>query len=193
MTERPPRPRPGEVPPADLPPATADALFERRVVLLQGFLGYGEATQVAAQLMALDALGDAGIRLQLHSDSGTLQGALTVMDTISSLGVPVETVCLGSAQGPALGVLAVSRRRLAARHARLRFRPSDLAAEGTSAELTAAVEWHLRQEARWVELVAGATSQPAERVEVDLAQARYLELEEAIEYRLLDGILPSPP
>ncbi len=158
------------------------------MVLLSGQLDDLVATGVATQLMTLDGSGDEGIRLHINSADGTVTAALTLMDTISALGVPVEAVCTGRAEGPALGVLAVASSRLAAPHARLRLHDPGLAAEGTGDDLRVALGQHRRQLDRFVEMVAAATRQPAERVEVDLASGRHFDAHEAMDYRLVDSL-----
>jgi len=163
-------------------------MFERRVVLLSGRLDDLLATAVATQLMTLDGSGDEGIQLHLNSAEGTLTAALTLMDTISALGVPVEAICTGRAKGPALGVLAVASRRLAAPHSSLRLHDPGLATEGTGDALSQALEQHRLQVDRFIEVVAGATRQPAERVEVDLSSGRHFDAQEALDYRLVDAL-----
>ena len=110
------------------------------------------------------------------------------MDTIAALGVPVEAVCTGRAEGPALGVLAVAHRRQATIHSRLRFDDEEIVASGTAISVVQELAQHQRQLERFIEQVAGATNHPAERVEIDLAHRRYFDVEEAIQYHLLDGI-----
>lgn len=158
------------------------------MVWIQGRLDDLLATEAATQLMALDGSGDGAVQLFINSGEGTLSAALTVMDTIAALGVPVVAVCSGRAEGPGLGVLAVAHDRQAAGHARLRLQDEGMTAAGTGAALTAALEHHQRQAQRFIEQVAAAARQPAERVEVDLAAGRYFELEEALQYRLIDRI-----
>jgi ATP-dependent Clp protease protease subunit len=176
----------------DLGPPMTDWLqahmFARRVVLLNSDLDDLEATGVATQLMTLDGSGDEGIHLHINSAEGTLTAALTLMDTISALGVPVEAVCTGRAEGPALGVLAIAGKRLGAPHSSLRLHDPGFAAEGTGQAMSTALEEHRRQLDRFIEMVATATKQPAERVEVDLASGRHFDAHEAIDYRLIDGL-----
>jgi len=163
-------------------------LLDRRVIWVRGTLDDLVATSAATKLMALDGSGDDPIQLHLNCGDGALSAALTLMDTISALGVPLEAVCAGRAEGPPLGVLAVAHRRLAASHSRLRLGAGEVAAHGSAADLTRELEQHQRQLERFIELVAQATRQPAERVEIDLGSGRYFEPEEAIEYRLIDGV-----
>ncbi|MGH7608334.1 MAG: ATP-dependent Clp protease proteolytic subunit [Candidatus Dormibacteria bacterium] len=166
--------------------------MDRRTVLLSGPLTDTTATEIAAQLMTLDASGDDPLGLQINSGDGTLSAGLTLMDTIAALGVPVEALCLGQAEGPALGVLAVSARRRASAHSRLRLCDREMSASGSATELAAAVRCHRLLLERFVEQVARATGQPGERVEIDVAAARYFELDEALDYRLIDEVWAKP-
>lgn len=163
-------------------------MFDRRVVLLSGQLDDGLATGVAAHLMTLDGTGDGPLWLHINSGEGTLSGALTVMDTITALGVPAQAICTGRAEGPALGVLAVAHGRQAAPHARLRLSQPQIAAEGTADALARALQQHRQDLERFILSVARATRQPAERVELDLAAGRYFDLDEALAYHLIDRI-----
>ncbi len=163
-------------------------MFEQRVVWIRGSLNDLSATAAASQLMTLDSTGDEPIQLFINSGDGTLTAALTVMDTMAALGVPVEAVCTGRAEGPALGVLAVADRRLAARHARLRLHQEDIATAGTAAAITQELAQLQRQIETFIRWVSRATQQPAERVEIDLASGRYFELDEALEYHLIDEV-----
>ncbi len=163
-------------------------MFDRRVIWIKGRLDDLAATAAATQLMTLDGVGDDPIRIQLNSGDGTISAALTVMDTIAALGVPVEAICTGQAEGPALGVLAVCQLRQATVHSRLRFRDAEMAANGSAAQVAQALNQHQRLVERFIQEVAKATEQPAERVEIDLTSARYFDVDEAIEYHLIDRI-----
>jgi len=89
----------------------AQRLFEQRVVVLHGPLDDATATRVSAELMTLDAEGDTAVSLRIDSGDGSLALALTLMDVIELLGVPVHALCMGQVGGPAIGVLSVCSRR----------------------------------------------------------------------------------
>ena len=55
-----------------------ERLFDRRIVLCRGILDDALAGRVSAQLMALDALGDGAIELQLDSQGASLEAAWTL-------------------------------------------------------------------------------------------------------------------
>lgn len=163
-------------------------MFAQRVVWIRGRLDELAATGAATQLMALDGSGDDPIQLHLNSGEGTVGAALTLMDTIAALGVPVHAVCGGRAEGPALGVLAVAHQRQASIHSRLRLHAEEIAVAGSAAAIAQELAQHQRQLERFIEQVAQATRQPAERVEIDLHNGRYFDVEEAIQYHLVDQI-----
>jgi len=163
-------------------------MFDRRVIWIRGRLDDLVATAAATQLMTLDGSGDDPIQLNLNSGEGTLSAALILMDTIAALGVPVKAVCIGRAEGPSLGVLAVAHRRLAASHSRLRLHGEAIISAGTAAPMAHELAQQQREIERFIAHVAQVTQQPAERVEIDLASRRYFDVEEALQYHLIDGI-----
>jgi ATP-dependent Clp protease protease subunit len=186
-------PRPGSIPPTALADWLESRMFEQRIIWITGQLDELVATAAATQLMTLDGSGDDPIQLHLSSGDGTLTAALTLMDTIAALGVPVTAVCTGRLEGPALGVLAVAHHRQAASHSRLRLRDEEIVAQGTAAALARELAQHERQLQRFIEQLGKATEQPAERVEIDVASGRYFDVEEALQYHLIDEIWHGRP
>ena len=177
-------------------------LFERRIVMMRGTLDDALAGQTAAELMTLDSFGDEAITVHVDCAGGTLDAAFTVMDTIDLLGVAVHTVCVGRADGPAVGVVAVGTHRSAAPHARFHLTQPEASVQGTARELERWARHHEDQLARYAARLAEATRVPAERVEADLDAGRYLDAEEALRYRLIDEVMrpgadirqfPTPP
>ena len=184
---------PGGDPPEPRPLDAPSALFERRVVLLSGELTDEAAGHVVAQLMTLDATGDEAIVLQVNAWGGTLDAAFSVMDTIDSVGVPVQTACVGRAEGPAVGVVAVGAHRRAGSHARFRLCQPQFATSGTAAELA---EWSLhcrRRLDRFADRLAQATGRPSAAIIDDLDRGRFLSADEAMRYGLIDDVGVNRP
>jgi ATP-dependent Clp protease, protease subunit len=180
----------------------ARRLFEQRVVLLHGALDDGTVARVSAELMTLDAEGDEPVSLRIDCGEGSLSLALTLMDVIELMGVPVRALCLGQVGGAAIGVLAVCPHRAAMPSTRFTLR-----------EPTTQMEVHVRNAAQWAEMrsderrrfcarVAGAAGQAHEKVEEDLTRGLLMDASEAVSYGLLDEVcrpeaeihrLPGPP
>ncbi len=98
-------------------PSLDAQLLERRVVRLWGPLDDATVARACAEMMALDATGDGAVQLYVGSSGGPLHSAMSLIDTIDLLGVPVHVTCLGRAEGAAVGVVAAGARRVAAPHA----------------------------------------------------------------------------
>jgi ATP-dependent Clp protease protease subunit len=165
-----------------------DQLFARRTVLLATALDDETASRVAAELMTLDALGDDPIDLWVTCAGGTLDAALTVMDVVDLLGVPVHATCLGRAEGPAVGVLAVADRRAASPHACLRFDAPSSAVTGRVGDVVSAADELRRRRHDFCARVARATGQSVEWVDDALRDRRRFEPIEAVRAGLLDEI-----
>ena len=184
--------------------ALSRRLFEQRVVLLHGPLDDLSVTRVSAELMTLDAEGDDPVTLRVDSGEGGLAPALTLMDVVELMGVPVRALCLGQVGEGAVGVVAVCARRAALPNTRFALREP---ASGAPSPV------HVRNVAQWAELraderdrfcarVAAAARRPVDEVRDDLVRGRYLGAEDAASYGLIDEVyrpgaeikkLPDPP
>ena len=126
-----------------------ERLFDRRIVLCRGMLDDALAGRVSAQLMALDALGDSTVELQLDSHGASLEAAWVLLDVIDLLGVPVNIVCAGRVEGAAVGVLSAGTRRTALPHTRFRLTDPELAISGRASELRGLRDHHTARLDHW--------------------------------------------
>jgi ATP-dependent Clp protease protease subunit len=186
-------PSPAGTPGSSWPEQVRGELFGRRVVLLRGELDDLLAGQVSAELMMLDATGDEPVTLHVDSRGGPLHAAFGLVDTIDLLGVPVETVCVGRAEGSAVAVVAAGTQRFAAPHAQFRLSEPDSSVSGSARDIEAWATEHQRQLATYVQRLATATTRPAEHVEADLAMGRWLSASEAVTYGLVDALWSGRP
>jgi ATP-dependent Clp protease protease subunit len=198
---------PGWPPPAGLPeqpvsppppppweaPAFLEAqLLDRRLVRIWGPLDDYAVSRACAEMMALDATGDSAVQLYIGSSGGPVHAALTLIDTMDLLGVPVHVTCLGRVEGAAVGVVAAGVRRVAAPHAQFYLTEPEVTASGNASQLAAWAEHHRVQLNRFVGRLAEATRRPAEHVEADLSLGRWLDADQALSYGLVDEVW-SPP
>src|SRR5215831_12332993 len=90
----------------------AETLFESRTVLLFGEIEPVLAERVTGELLALSVLGDAPIRLLIHSPGGHVESGDTLHDAIRCIRAPVHVVGTGwVASAGALIYAAVPRER----------------------------------------------------------------------------------
>ena len=183
------QPHPGGLPDAGgTPPWLQERLFGQRAVFLTGTLDDATATRVAAELMMLDAHGPEPIQLYLNCPDGTLEAAMTLMDTLDLLRSPLRAQCLGQVGGPSIGVLTVADARVAAPHASFRLSQPRARFDGTPDQLASRSEQHLTLARRYHERLARATGQSVERIADDLRAGRHLDASEARAYGLIDEV-----
>ena len=169
-------------------------LLAQRVVLMSSPLDDFSVTRVAAELMTLDADGDDAVTLRVDCGEAALAPALTLMDVIELMGVPVRALCLGQVGGGAVGVVAVCSHRSALPSTR--FSLSEPATQ---------LQSHVRNVAQWAELrgaersrfcsrIGAAAGQHPATVERDLERGRFFSADEAVEYGILDEVArPDAP
>ena len=184
---------PGQPPGLDRSPAWLhERLFERRIVFVTGRLD-DAAARAAAELMTLDATGDAPIDLYLDSPDGTLEAAFVLIDTLDLVRATVRAHCLGQAGGPAVGVVAVAARRSASPHARFRLAQPDVQLSGTADQLASHSRHHRERLRRFQLRLAKATGRPFDEIADDMLRGRYLDAQDALDYGLIDAIgAPGP-
>jgi ATP-dependent Clp protease protease subunit len=184
------RPPPGGGAGDGLSPWLEERLFDQRIIMLRGPLSGPVASQAAAALLTLDALGDDPVQLHLTAVDGALDAAFAVVDAIDAMRAPLHAVVTAETGGAAVAVLAAARRRLAYRHARIRLvEPRAAAVAGTADEVAAAAGQYLRELEELVVRLAEVTGRPRSRIEDDLSTGRVLSAEEAREYGLVDEIV----
>jgi ATP-dependent Clp protease protease subunit len=167
-------------------------LLKGRVVILGRELDERVAQAVIEQLLALKAEdGEKDVTLYVSSPGGSVTATLAIFDTVTALGLPVATFCLGQARGTALLLLAagVKGRRVATREAHLAFARPFVKA-GLKVDALRELK---RQNEQWVRLMAAAVKKPAEEVAADLERQRTFTADEALAYGLIDEIVEKRP
>jgi ATP-dependent Clp protease protease subunit len=173
-----------------LPPWLEERLFDRRIVMIRGSLTGPAATQAAAALLTLDAMGTEPVELHVAAPDGELTAAFAVVDALEAMRAEVRAVVTAEAGGAVLAVLAAAKRRTAYRHARIRLaEPRAATVAGTADEVAAAAGQYLRELEELALRIVAATGQPRSRVEDDMSAGRVLTAAEAQEYGLIHEVV----
>jgi ATP-dependent Clp protease, protease subunit len=206
--EIPPPWRPERPPPASEPPASPGppvplvsvpedlprerdvftALLQQRIVFVNGVLTHEAATHAAAQIMMLNAEGDAAVHLYLASPDGDLDAALALADTVELATVPVDAVCRSLLGGPAVAPFLAAERRVAYPHAVFRLSEPRVAVDGDSQEIAGHADVVRRQLAHLHARLTEVTGQPFEKVVDDMRTGLILTAPQARDYGLVDEV-----
>jgi len=169
------------------PDQVYERLFERRIVLAHGELDDEAATSLCAQLLTLDAERNEPIRLEVQGLSAELAAALTVMGVLDVLRVPVRAYAGGQVAGPALGILAAVAERRAYPNTVFMLSEPRLGFEGSATSLSSREQQvRVMLDALYLRL-ADATGREVDEIRADARRGRYLTVDDAIGYGLIQG------
>jgi ATP-dependent Clp protease, protease subunit len=164
-------------------------LLERRIVFVRDRLDHDTATLVTAQLMTLDADDTSPVTLVVNSRGGPVDAVAGLLDTMDLVRCPVDTSCVGRAEGTAAVVVAAGTgRRRCGRGATFRLRLPDLEAAGSADRLRRDVESATRVQRELVDRLAAITGQSRALVARDVERGRLLTADEAVTYGLVDEV-----
>ncbi|MFF7041817.1 ATP-dependent Clp protease proteolytic subunit [Streptomyces massasporeus] len=171
-------------------------LLEERIVFLGAPVDETSANDVMAQLMHLEHQApERDISLYINSPGGTFHAMTALYDTMRYLSCDVETICLGQAGAAASVLLAAGTpgKRFALPDARLVIHQPALPGpvRGQASDLAIQADELTRIRSRMEEMLALHTGRTREQVSADIERDKILTAQEAVEYGLIDGIIPS--
>jgi ATP-dependent Clp protease, protease subunit len=164
------------------------SLFARRIVVVHGELTGDRASETAAALLTLDALGDEHVELRLQAPTASWEAAGVLIDVIDVLGVPVHTVALGLVGGGVVGVLAAGSHRAISPHARLHLRHPDTSASGRPGDISRTIEAQTSLQAEFQRFLAERTGRPVLEIEEEWGRGGYLDAPSAIALGYADAL-----
>ncbi|MHA7127291.1 ClpP family protease [Janibacter indicus] len=173
---------------------TRRELLRQRVLVLDGVLEDDNGTLLMTQLMSLaadDPTSD--IALWIHSPGGSVPAMLAIRDIMRLVPNDVSTLALGIAcsAGQFLLSAGTAGKRRALPHSRILLHQGSAGIGGTAVdvELQADDLRHTRDTV--LDLIAGDTGQPLERVLEDSLRDRWYSAAEALDYGFVDEIVAS--
>ncbi|WP_155060184.1 ATP-dependent Clp protease proteolytic subunit [Streptomyces blattellae] len=171
-------------------------LLEERIVFLGTPIDDTSANDVMAQFMHLEYQApDRDISLYINSPGGSFSAMSAIYDTLRYVTCDVETICLGQAGSSAAVLLAAGTpgKRFALPGARMVIHQPALPEpiEGQASDLAIYAEELMRTRARLEEMLVRHTGRTHEQVSADIERDKILTAQEALDYGLVDRIIPS--
>ena len=169
-------------------------LLSDRIVFLGSAIDDQVANLVVGQLLHLDAeQPDRPISLYINSPGGEMTGFFAIADTMQFVSAPVSTICVGQAASAAAVLLAAGEpgHRYALPNSRVLLHQPHGGAQGQSVDIEIQVREMVEMRERMVEMLVAATGQDTARITADLDRDFILRGEQAVQYGVIDQVLPS--
>ena len=171
-------------------------LLQERIVFLGTAVDETSANDVTAQLLYLEHQArDRDIQLYVNSPGGSFTAMTVIYDTMRHVVCDVATTCLGQAGSSAAVLLAAGTpgKRAALPGARVVLHQPELTepVRGQASDLAVHAGELVRIRARLEEILVRHTGRTPEQVTADLERDTVLDARQALEYGLMDRIVPA--
>ena len=170
-------------------------LLRNRIIFLGTPIDDQVANLIVAQMLFLDRE-DPGkdISLYINSPGGVVYAGLAIYDTMQLVRADVRTIAVGSTASMATVLLAsgAKGKRSALPNATIHMHPAGGGSRGYAQDVEIQARELLRLHKKNHQILAYHTGQTVERIAGDFERDHYMNTREALEYGLIDEILPGP-
>src|SRR5579872_1801255 len=169
-------------------------LLRERIVFLGTEVNDTSANLIAAQLLFLEAEDpDKDISLYINSPGGSAYAGMAIYDTMQFVKPDVSTVCVGMAMSAGAMILCggAAGKRFALPNAKVMIHQGSGGFSGTPADIQIAAREILEMTKRMASIIARHSGKPVEQVLEDIDRDRFMTPGEAVEYGLVDKVLPQ--
>ena len=168
-------------------------LLKDRIIFLGGPIDDGVANTVVAQMLFLEMEDpDKDIMLYINSPGGSISAGMAIYDTMKYLKCEVSTLCIGMAASMGAFLLAAGAKgkRKALPNSEIVIHQPLGGTEGQATDILIHAEHIRRIKQRMNEELAKNTGNELARIEADTERDNFMTAQQALEYGLIDGIIP---
>ena len=168
-------------------------LLKDRIVFLGDEVNDVTANLVIAQMLFLEAEDpDKDIYFYINSPGGSVSAGLAIYDTMQYLKCEVSTICVGIAASMGAFLLAAGAKgkRRALENSEVMIHQPSGGMQGQATDMLIHAEHIIRTKRKLNTILAARTGQPLEKVENDTERDNFLTAQEALEYGIIDEIIP---
>jgi len=168
-------------------------LLKDRIVFLGGEINDDVANLVVAQMLFLEADDpDKDINLYINSPGGSVTAGMAIYDTMQYIKCDVSTICIGMAASMGAFLLAAGEKgkRRALPNAEIMIHQPSGGARGQVTDIMIHAERILQTKNALNKILAERTGQPLEKVAADVERDNFMSAQQALEYGLIDQIIP---
>ena len=168
-------------------------LLKDRIVFLGDEVNDVTANLVIAQMLFLEAEDpDKDIYFYINSLGGSVSAGMAIYDTMQYLKCEVSTICVGIAASMGAFLLAAGAKgkRRALENSEVMIHQPSGGMQGQATDMLIHAEHIIRTKRKLNTILAARTGQPLEKVENDTERDNFLTAQEALEYGIIDEIIP---
>ncbi|HEY1368847.1 MAG TPA: ATP-dependent Clp protease proteolytic subunit [Gaiellaceae bacterium] len=168
-------------------------LLRERIVFLGQEVEDQIANVITAQLIFLEAEDpDKDISLYINSPGGSSYAGMAIYDAMQYVKPDIQTVCVGIGMSAAAMILSggAPGKRFALPNAKMMIHQGSGGFRGSPSDIQIAAKEILTLTRRYAEIIAHHSGQDVEQVTKDIDRDRFMTPEEAVEYGLIDAVMP---
>ncbi|MGB6045883.1 MAG: ATP-dependent Clp protease proteolytic subunit [Pirellulales bacterium] len=167
-------------------------LLKDRIIFLGSGVNDEVANAIVAQMLFLqsdDAKAD--VHIYINSPGGSVSAGLAIYDTMQLISCEVATYCVGqcASMGAVLLAAGTAGKRNALPNSRIMIHQPLAGMEGTAADIMIHAKEFKKTKDRLNKILLKHTGQPLDKIEADTDRDRFMDPEEALEYKLIDRII----
>ncbi|MCY9785111.1 ATP-dependent Clp protease proteolytic subunit [Nocardiopsis sp. EMB25] len=169
-------------------------LFEERIIFVGVQIDDTSANDLMAQLITLEQLdSERDIQMYINSPGGSFTSLMAIYDTMQFVRPDIQTVCIGQAASAAAILLAggTKGKRGALPNARILIhQPATEGMHGQASDIEIQANEITRIRSQLETTLARHTGRSVEQVSKDIERDKILTADEAVDYGLIDFVLP---
>lgn len=169
-------------------------LMRDRVIFIGGAIDSHVANLIVAQLLFLESeSSEKPINVYINSPGGEIAAGLAIYDTMQYIKAPVHTTCLGMAASMGAFLLAAGHtgQRRILPHSEVMIHQPLGGAQGQATDMEIAMRRMQRLKESLTRLMAENVGKDYEQVLEDCERDNWLTADQALEYGLVDEVIPA--
>ncbi|WP_114192156.1 ATP-dependent Clp protease proteolytic subunit [Edaphovirga cremea] len=177
----------------EVPSLAVSKLLEARSIIISGEIDQALTEKVVSQLLILQQMSDAPIKLFINSQGGHVEAADTIHDMIRFIKPEVQIIGTGwvASAGITIFLAAEKHNRFALPNTRFMIHQPIGGVRGQASDIEIEAREIIRMLDRVNQMISDATGQPLDKVKKDTDRNYWLSANEALDYGIVGRLISS--
>ncbi len=169
-------------------------LLKDRIIFIDGEINDVTADLAVAQILFLESENpDKDISVYINSPGGSVTAGLAIYDTMKYVKCDIQTICMGQAASMAAILLAggTKGKRYALPSSRVMIHQPRGGVEGQESDISILAKEIIRLKKLSIEYLSKDTGKNIDEVATDIERDFFMSAQEAMDYGIIDHVMPS--